>query len=403
MKIHKALVFLFAASFLNGNFVQSDEIVFNHTSAQEFIKKGNDAYCAKGKTTSEQLDGAAEAYWQSVIAGGGQTATGELEKVYNGFHFASSYDWGIVRKYIQKAADAEFQRRGRQPERYDNNFFIIAPESRIIERYGVETISKKWFWNGDTRCNTAMESLFKKSYLDGKNGRFTFRTSNFGPDLGDVAILDLDMAKANFQFTLPPTVPGRVYVKSPADPDVLIPFENFHRYVYESKMGAFQQICNKLGAKEVKVYYSKKDKTNKDVLVQVNANAVGTLDGAQGQLRVKTEHSAEEIADLTMTFDGPGIVHTNIKSPWLASEPSWNALVRCRTEATNPTDYKKARFEYVESYNVNVETKAAFEKAGIKVGVGTNVNFANFEKIVWIFEVKFHPARMRNPILIEIK
>lgn len=390
---------LFFSVFIIGLFISGFNDVFALESAKELIEEGDLLFKNKQE---RYLDLAAEKYWKAILVGGGQDAIQKLTDIYNGCHFSTSYDWEIVRRYAQKAADVEFERSGRKVEHYDNTFFIIAPESAIVEKYAVKTISKKWYWGGNTRVKTAIESLYKKYYLNGKNGRFKFRAEDLGPELGPVAILDPETAKINFDLNPEPATNWSIYVKSPANPHVLIPFESFHRYVYQSKMGAFLQICNVLGAKNMKVYYSQKDKTTKEV--QVNANAIGTYEGAQAQMNAKTEHTHGEIANFTMVCMGTsGVIHSSIKSPWLDSEPTWHALVKCRTRAMNPVIKCDQRFEYLDDYRVNVKTKAAFEKSGIQVGVGVDTKFEKFQKIRWIFEVEFHPVKIVLPLPKEIK
>ena len=158
-------------------------------------------------------------------------------------------------------------------------------------------------------------------------------------------------------------------------------------------MAAFQQICNLLGAKSLRAYYYQNDKDS----VQVNVHVIDTLEGAQGEIKTQIDHSRSQTADYTMYCEGALIptMYSKIRAPWLDSESDWKTMVEMRTNPVNPLKEYNARFTYLDDYHVNVETRAAFAKAGIQVGAGVDVKFDKSQKIVWLFHVEFH-----TPILV---
>ena len=171
---------LFLVLFL-GVFISGSQ-VYPKDTFQEYINRGKDI---EKKAPSKWLDLAAEEYWKALESGGGEEAIAELTRLYNGVHWATSYDWQIVRTHVQKAADAEFNRiyGSRHIERYDNTFFLIATESEIIEKYAIQTISKKWIWGGNTRVRTALKSLYKRYYSSGKKDVLLFAPNISGRNL----------------------------------------------------------------------------------------------------------------------------------------------------------------------------------------------------------------------------
>lgn len=351
------------------------------------------------KVTDSNAKGATEveSYWKAAVLGN-ESAVERLSAVYNRWNRASSYDWSIPEKYLQAAADARFKGQKKEAREYDSCFIIVATEDAIIQKLGIKPLLKKYmiFYGGDRRCQSALENLGKKFYMEGRSGTFCARAENYGSPLGNVLVVDRKTALEQFRFTTPPITDWVVYVKSPNNPQTLIPFYDFHRYVYEEKMKAFTELCCNLGAEKASVHYSKSDKESSFQNYQVDGTSVMTFQGAQNQTTINTAKSHEEKAELFMKFTGSRVIRET-SNAWLDSEPTWRALQNNRRNPLNPQTEMTALFHYTDDYMVNVETKTAFESAEIKLGSSTKHEFKTFSAIIWRFHVKFPPALMCLP------
>ena len=359
----------------------------------------SEAAAIKNKAAKERkLEEAAEIYWQAAAAGS-PTAVDKLSLFYNQWKKSASYNWGSAYRYLQAAADAEYNRLSNKPHRYDGRIFIIATEDAIIKRLGVDVIGKKYFWGGKKRCSVALKNLYRNFYININGKQIRVRSQYLGKELGNVVLLDRATAEKNFNFVIPPTIDWVTVVASPTDNKTLIPFEIFHRYVYESKMSEFMKICNELGAKEACVSYYQKNQTGikGGVDVSVDGPAVQTYAGAKAQADVAVRQGNQENVEACMKFSGGKFIGKP-KSPWFASEPTWEAMKKARLNRTNPLTEYIANFSYNDSFQVNVETKAALEKAGFKIGVNTKTEFEEFKSINWTFKVTFNPPGIFGPL-----
>ena len=358
------------------------------------LERSADALYAK-----KQYEAAAEKFWQAATAGS-PTAVVKLSKNYNRFAWKDSYNWGILYKYLQAAADAEYKRLGHTAQRYDGRIFIIATEDAIIKHLGIETISRKYWWGGNHRCSKALKNLYRNFYIENDNKKIFVRSQYLGKELGNVVILDRATAEKNFNFTTPPIADWVVFVASPTDSATLIPFETFHRYVYEKKMSEFMYICNELGAKSASVSYVQREQTNKKIGVDiaVDGPAVQTYAGAKAQVDVAVKRGNKEKVEAFMEFSG-GTIVGNPHSPWFAAEPTWEAMKKARRNRKNDLRKYTANFSYNDSFQVNVATKTALEKAGFKIGVSTKTEFEDFKAINWSFKVLFDEVIFVEPSL----
>ena len=151
------------------------------------------------------------------------------------------------------------------------------------------------------------------------------------------------------------------------------------------------KICNELGAKEACVSYYQKNQTGTKVGVDVSVDgpAVQNYAGAKTQVDIAIKQTKKEKAEALMTFS-ESLFIGNPKSPWFASEPTWDAMKKARRNRANPLTEFTANFSYNDSFQVNVATKAALEKAGFKIGVNTKTEFEEFKSINWTFKVTFN-------------
>ena len=362
--------------------------------ANSCLKKGDAAY-------RENRHKAVTFYWEAAALGATSDAIDKLGKFYNKWRLESWYDWDIPRKYLAKAADANYKH---DPQRYDGTFFIIAKERSIVEKYGVSELKKTW--SGDYCCKRAIDNLAKRFYTTGKNGEkvrmrtidITIKGNDKRKTKESVAVLDFASALENFDFVDRPDTDWLVYVRSPHKPNTLLLFSDFHRFVYEEKMAAFIELCSRLGAKEASVYYQSSDSKSGAAEVQVRGNGVISYASAQLEAKAAIKHSNDKSVGILITFAGAGIVQ-EYDSPWLDKEPTWRAMYKARRNRKNPATECDAVFHYTDDFRVNAATKTAFENIGCKIAVGTHAEFRHYTSIIWKFKVVFPRATIRVPRL----
>ena len=339
---------------------------------------------------------AAEKYWPALIAGGGQQAISRLTKCYNSITRRSQFDWELVRKYVQDAADAEFKRRRYKAEKYTPTFFFVAADhSDIINQLGVETIAKKYPWgDGDKRIEYALQNLFKKHYLEKDGKRYYFPVLDIRENnVGMTAIIDRDSATEIYRVPEVSFPSWSVYVESPYDRETLYPFERFHIHLYEQKMNAFIQLCRMLGAKKLKATYVWENDTE--------TKGEGSITGKSytgATAKIQAEKAKKEKVQLVYndSWRGSTIVPRKIESEWFRIEPSWKNLVDSRTKALgNPLVTKETEFHYSQDHRVNGAAKLAFLHAFAKIGVAAEIKLTEHETINWKFKVEFAPALIR--------
>jgi len=338
---------------------------------------------------------AAEKYWQAVIAGGGEDAIKKLTVCYNSWTRREKFDWDIVRKYVQTAADKEFERRGHKAVKFTGEFFLIVEsEPRIINDLAVETIAGKYPINGDMRIEFALRKLFRKYYLvspkDGKRYYFPAKDNK----AGSVLVFDNETAKIFFNFEKTNSA-WSVYVRSPYGSEItLFPFERFHIYAYQQKMDAFIELCRMLGAKKITATYQweKSDK------IKGAAKVSGkTFEGAAAGVKAERRKSEKCNLYFEQTFEGSKVIPRKVVSEWFKIEKSWKSLADARTGTFSNRQVKaEASFDYTYDYGVNVDAQVEFQKALVEIGSGVKLDFSGFEKVSWNMTVDFAPARFRT-------
>ena len=360
--------------------------------AKKLIDEGDQIYNAR---QYNWWNLAAEKYWQAVIACGGQKAIRGLTNCYNSATRRSQFDWELVRTYVQAAADAEFKRRGYKAEKFTPKFFFVAADkSDIINQLGVETIAKKYIWDGDKRIEYALQALFKKRYLEKNGKRYYFPVLDVKENnMGTAAIIDRDCVTEIYRVPEVSFSSWSVYVESPYDPETLYPFEHFHIRLYEQKMNAFIQLCRMLGAKKLKATYVWENDTE--------TKGEGSITGKSytgATAKIQAEKAKKEKVQLVYndSWRGSTIVPRKIESEWFRIEPSWKNLVDSRTKALgNPLVTKETEFHYSQDHRVNGAAKLAFLHAFAKIGVAAEIKLTEHETINWKFEVEFAPALIR--------
>ena len=159
------------------------------------LKQGDDALKQK------RYNDSVEYYWQAAEMGVDHRAISNLGAFYNRWHREKwfGFDWEIPAKHLAKVADVDYcVTRGREPEKYDGNFFIIARESSIVEKFGINVLKETF--SGSDCCERAVKNLHKRLYVEGKNGKVGMRAIELKGGLGTVAVMDSESAIKTFDF-----------------------------------------------------------------------------------------------------------------------------------------------------------------------------------------------------------
>lgn len=350
---------------------------------------------------------AAERYWQAAAKYASQEAVVKLSDFYKNtkkwFERDYGYNWQMPRKYIQKAADAFYPQS--EAEFINTDFIVVASEEAIIGQAVWNLQNKNYAWNqglrhdgytkfpGQNLCGIAIDIIKKDIKISGKHGNFLARSRYFD-GVGNVAVVDRDTANRQFSFTNNLHTEWIVYVRCPVNKNLLIPFSDFHRYLYQEKMAAFISICRKMAAKSIKISYSKMDQSGERISVGISGKVANYAE-AKAQVEMATHSKREEENRVNYEFDRSWKTQelSNKESCWLDSEPTWREMYESRHKTvTNQVKKFNAVFTYNESYKVDVNAALHFGKACWKVGVDTSFESERFLAVQWDMEVEFFTA-----------
>ena len=196
-------------------------------------------------------------------------------------------------------------------------------------------------------------------------------------------IFDLDEARSSFNF--PPSHPqnGFVYATSEFDEYLYVPLSSFHRYMYESKMAAFVELCSSLGAKSCKVVYAEENGqviTSNLVLNNIPTNA-GVLN-----TEANFSKSSKKNQNVDVYFSFPPYKKiTKYETKWMNGEPTWETLQKVRLQ--NSVENYSAEFNYADDFGVTADVANSLNGVGVKIGG----SFSEFKKIKYLFDVEFWP------------
>ena len=194
-------------------------------------------------------------------------------------------------------------------------------------------------------------------------------------------IFDIDLARKSFRF--PPSHPrdGLSYATSEIESDLYIPISNFHKYMYESKMSAFAELCATLGAKTCKIVYA--EENEQDVTVNFTGKNIPTTAGVlDSQLDSNINKRSTQNADIFFSFPNRKNI-SKYETVWMNGEPTWNALQKMRLE--NGVEKYTADFNYTD--DMGITAKIANKLNGVGIDIGGK--FEDFKKIKYKFEVEF--------------
>ena len=210
------------------------------------------------------------------------------------------------------------------------------------------------------------------------------------PDFGVVALIDREIASKHLKFSAANDKDWSVFVRCPGDEDCLIPFVDFHRYLYERKMQSFMNLCRYLGATRAIAQHGEKNSESSSHGIKVEAGHKAVGQGS-AQVTIDTAEMHKELAKYNFKWVGNTTVYP-VKGYWLSVEPSWKAMYDSRMDLDNRIKDCEVDFKYHDDFSVNVNTKLCFERAGMHVGVGTNHRFQEIQERTWHFKVEFPPA-----------
>lgn len=194
-------------------------------------------------------------------------------------------------------------------------------------------------------------------------------------------ILDIDKARQAFKF--PPSHPqnGIVYATSEIDDLTYVPLASFHKYMYESKMASFTELCSSLGAKSCNVIYA--EENGKDITSKIKLDNIPTSNGIlSGQVNVGYNDKNSQKADVFLKFPKPNSIK-EYKSAWLHGEPTWKALQKIRLE--NDLERYNAEFNYDDEMGITAEIATSLAKIGVNIGGSYEV----FKRTKYKFAIEF--------------
>jgi hypothetical protein len=189
-------------------------------------------------------------------------------------------------------------------------------------------------------------------------------------------IVELSVAEKVFNFPFGHPNDGAVYACCEIEPLSYIPLATFHDKIWDFKMSAFVDLCDKLKAKQCHISY--REENGIEVEVNANVSGVGGVHGG-GSRQKKTD------ASIYAEFDKPTEPIIETHEGWIVSEPSWQVLQASRLRGN--VRRLRAEVNHFDEMGVNAGITTAYEGFNIDIG-GT------YKKMVtkkWDFAVEFWP------------
>lgn len=196
-------------------------------------------------------------------------------------------------------------------------------------------------------------------------------------------VFDPITARKLFQFPMNHPVDGVTYACCDAQPNTYVPLASFHRYMFESKMSAFQELCANLGVKKCTVSSKESEKSKR------SAKASAGFPTNAGTASAKADRSKEkrktEEAEIFMEFPEPKTLPTRSDSGWLIGEPTWQMMQKLRLE--RELEKYLAEFCYTDEMGITVDVAAKISGIGLSIGGA----FEKIHQVKWRFDVEFWP------------
>lgn len=182
-------------------------------------------------------------------------------------------------------------------------------------------------------------------------------------------------------FDFPPNHPndGVLYACCDRVPAEYVPFAQYHRYMYELKMSAFQEMCSNLGAKKCSVIREEM------VSSKGSAGVGGAKAGVSGKMSGSYERSSSQDARILFTMPKPTAPLCETKTSWKVGEPTWVRMEKTRLE--RGLDTAEVEFSYTDEMGVTAEVAAKIQGIGLNLGG----KFEKAKRLHWLCQVEFWP------------
>lgn len=196
-------------------------------------------------------------------------------------------------------------------------------------------------------------------------------------------IYNIDEARKSFKF--PPSHPqnGIVYATSEIDDLLYVPLSSFHKYMYESKMASFTELCASLGAKNCKILYA--EENDIDITSKLKLQNIPTSSGVlNSDFDFGYNKKNSQDADIFFSFPKQNSIK-EYDNVWMNGEPTWKTLQKLRLE--NDVEKYTTEFNYSDDLGVTADIANSLNGIGFNIG-GT---FQKLKKTRYKFEVEFWP------------
>jgi len=187
--------------------------------------------------------------------------------------------------------------------------------------------------------------------------------------------------KGNDKFKFPPNHPvsNTAYATSEMFPDTYyFPLSGFHNHLRELKHGDFVRLCIYLGAREVSVENVIIDNEN----IGVNGSGSKHIADIGFNFSKSKNSESEELIAFSFSEENKGIKEGEYKSPWLATEPTWQLMAEARRSGLKSCSVE---FNYCDDMGINAELEASIKV--FKVSLGGS--FESMKKLKLKFRVEF--------------
>jgi hypothetical protein len=194
-------------------------------------------------------------------------------------------------------------------------------------------------------------------------------------------VYDIEVAKEYFKFPQNHPQLDTAYAMCEVLPDQYVVVSEFHNYLAQMKHSDFIKLCASLGAKEVYLESGEYENRNFDMNIDSNFPIELGLLGIDASVKVQNNSSKE--GRLTFTFDEKNKHIIDFYTPWIATEPTWKAMIDMRKN--NYAKSFKASYSYIEDFGINTNVIEKLNREKLSIGG----NFSSMKKIVLKYNIIF--------------
>jgi hypothetical protein len=175
-----------------------------------------------------------------------------------------------------------------------------------------------------------------------------------------------DITLANKYFKFPPNHPQKdtAYAMCDLIPDQYVPINMFHDYFQHMKHSDFVQLCASLGAK--KVYLESGKINKKGFSFDVDTEIPTELGNLGIEFATKFKSGKNVYGKLAFSFSEKNKEIKEFYSPWIDTEPTWQAMINMRKN--NYVETFKAEYNYVDNFGIDSNISAKIKNAGVNIG-----------------------------------